>query len=308
MNAYLLEWNPDYWPWEKVKAEREEARQSGSSAIRWDVGGNTKIQTGDRAFMMRVGNNQGITGAGWIVSSPAQGPHWRTDKPGETYSFVMVVFDDLYEHPLVRLDELSRPPFGGHRWTPHQSGTVIPELFATALESRWSAVAGEALLVEDQLSEDQTRRNKDGEFIPSDLEDARKRIVAAIVVRQGQGEFRKGLLEAYQRSCAITGCNTVEALEAAHLVPYLGPITNCVTNGVLLRADIHTLFDLGLLSVNPDDYRILISKRLAGSPYQELAGQQMRLPVDNAIWPSCQALKARLGEFRAKEMVDASAS
>jgi hypothetical protein len=229
--------------------------------------------------------------------------HWHADKAGETYTFVMAVFDDLYEHPRIRLDELNRPPFEGHWWTPHQSGTLIPEPFAIALESRWSAVAGEALLMENQVSEDQTRNKKDGEFIPSDLEDARRRIVGAIVVRQGQGEFRKGLLEAYQHSCAVTGCSTVEVLEAAHIVPYLGPITNNLTNGLLLRADIHTLFDLGLLSVNPDDYRVLTSKRLLGSPYEVLAGQQIRLPVDNAVWPSCQALKARLEEFRTKEIL-----
>jgi len=258
VNTYLLEWNPEYYPWDKVKAGMEESRQSGSAAIRWDVGDNKNHRPGDRAFMMRVQSSHGIIGAGWITSLPEVGPHWRQDKAGDTYTFVMVVFDHLVAQPLITLDELNHPPFTGYWWTPPQSGRLIPEPFATVLENRWSEVAGEALA-------------------------------------------------AYQGSCAVTGCDVVEALEAAHIVPYLGPQTNCMTNGLLLRADIHTLFDLGLFSVNPTDYLVLISKRLKGSPYQKLAGQQIRFPVDIASRPSSQALKARLAEFRRKEVARSEA-
>jgi hypothetical protein len=93
----------------------------------------------------------------------------------------------------------------------------------------------------DELEQARAEKEEEGAFSPSGLEDARKRIIAAIVVRQGQSAFRAELLAAYQGTCAVTGCDVVEALEAAHIVPYLGPDTNHVRNGLLLRGDIHTL-------------------------------------------------------------------
>jgi hypothetical protein len=105
-----------------------------------------------------------------------------------------------------------------------------------------------------ELEQTRVKEEEEGAFSPSDLEDARRRILAAIVLRQGQWGFRERLLAAYQRACAVTGCDVVEALEAAHIIAYLGPKTNYVTNGLLLRADIHTLFDLGLIAVQPNDY------------------------------------------------------
>lgn len=84
-------------------------------------------------------------------------------------------------------------------------------------------------------------------FDASSIVDARERVLGQIVRRRGQQEFREKLLVAYEGRCAITGCDAIEALEAAHIVPYLGTETNHVQNGLLLRADIHTLFDLGCL-------------------------------------------------------------
>ena len=64
-------------------------------------------------------------------------------------------------------------------------------------------------------------------------------------VRDGQGTFRARLLDAYGRSCAITGEHTQPVLDAAHIQPYLGPRSNHVQNGLLLTNEFHTLFDLG---------------------------------------------------------------
>jgi hypothetical protein len=153
----------------------------------------------------------------------------------------------------------------------------------------------------DEIEQARAEKEKEGAFSPSDLEDARRRVLAAIVVRQGQGAFREQLLAAYEHRCAVTGCEVVEVLEAAHVVPYLGPETNHVGNGLLLRSDIHTLFDLGLMALNPTDYRVLVSKNLKGSCYDSFAGQLIRLPADQVDYPSRQALEARLVEFKSKE-------
>src|SRR5258708_33905690 len=212
--------------------------------------------------MMRVHSKQGIVGAVWIPSLPADRLHWRAEKAaeGKTYIFVNVNFELLLEDPLIGGDELKPPPFAGYSWTPRRSGNRIPEPLATALEARWSEVTGSSILVEEALEKSRAQLDDQHILAPSDLTDARKRILAAIVQRQGQGQFRKQLLDAYQRSCAVTGPNVAEVLEAAHNIPYLGTKTNCVTNGLLLRADIQTLFDLYLITGEPGACRVVYSR------------------------------------------------
>jgi putative restriction endonuclease len=76
--------------------------------------------------------------------------------------------------------------------------------------------------------------------------------------RLGQGAFRVLVTDAYSRRCSITGERTLPALEAAHIVPYSVAESNEVSNGLLLRADMHNLFDQGLITVTPD-YRVKVS-------------------------------------------------
>jgi hypothetical protein len=67
-------------------------------------------------------------------------------------------------------------------------------------------------------------------------------------------------------------------LKAAHILPYAGRRTNHVQNGLLLRADLHTLFDLGLIAVDTRDYCLVVSEKLRGTEYEALAGSPLRLP------------------------------
>ena len=82
--------------------------------------------------------------------------------------------------------------------------------------------------------------------------------------RRGQSVFRKQLLAAYNGQCAITRCDVEDVLEAAHIISYKGEETNHIGNGLLLRADIHTLFDLGLLAVDATSMRLLVSPQTRG--------------------------------------------
>lgn len=135
---------------------------------------------------------------------------------------------------------------------------------------------------------------KQAAFDPKDVVDARRRILASIVRRQGQGFFRKKLLEAYSGQCAVTGCNIEALLEAAHIVPYLGADTNVVSNGMLLRADIHTLFDLGLLWINPESLVVAIANELKQSEYSALECVPLRVPSALSDRPSTKALQSHL--------------
>ena len=70
---------------------------------------------------------------------------------------------------------------------------------------------------------------EDSAFEPSSLEDARQWTRTAIVRRRGQPRFRAELIQVYEGQCAVTGCTAIDALEAAHIVPYLGEQTRACT-------------------------------------------------------------------------------
>jgi len=145
----------------------------------------------------------------------------------------------------------------------------------------------------DSVSEQQEQSEDVVEFGDSTadaLEDARVRTVASVVRRQGQPEFRQGLIKAYNSKCAISSCDAVPALEAAHIMPYRGQDTNQISNGLLLRADLHTLFDLGLIAVDAQTMTILISEELANTAYVYLAGKPLRLPQEQCLQPNRKAL------------------
>jgi HNH endonuclease len=97
------------------------------------------------------------------------------------------------------------------------------------------------------------------------LTDDRKRATASLVQRLGQADFRRGLIEAYRGRCAITGCNVIGVLQAAHIVPYMGTQSNATDNGLLLRADIHNLFDLHILSIDPETLTVCLALELRDS-------------------------------------------
>jgi hypothetical protein len=128
-------------------------------------------------------------------------------------------------------------------------------------------------------------------FDPQSQEDARARVLREIVQRRGQRKFRKTLIAAYGGHCAITGCSVTPLLEAAHITPYLGPETNSITNGLLLRADIHTLWDLGLIAVDPEARTVWVSPEITDSTYRVLTGAPLMLPLNLAQWPSGAALE-----------------
>lgn len=99
-------------------------------------------------------------------------------------------------------------------------------------------------------------------------------------VRLGQGAFRVVVTDAYQRRCAITGESTLPVLEASHIRPVSADGPHDVRNGLLLRSDMHTLFDKGLLTVTPE-HRIEVSSEIKeqyvnGRRYYAYHGEALR--------------------------------
>lgn len=101
--------------------------------------------------------------------------------------------------------------------------------------------------------------------------------------RLGQGSFRIVVTDAYERRCALTGERTLPVLDAAHIKPYSLLQRHEVSNGILMRSDLHRLFDEGYITVDPSDRRIVVSSRIReefenGKEYYRLHGQPMREP------------------------------
>lgn len=111
----------------------------------------------------------------------------------------------------------------------------------------------------------------------------------SVVVRArvGQREFRRSVLEDFGSNCAFTGPNVPEALDAAHLYRFAEHGIHHVHGGLPLRKDLHRLFDLGHVRVDPERLRLDLSDRMKAVPtYRSLAGQQLqvRVPEPARVW------------------------
>lgn len=113
--------------------------------------------------------------------------------------------------------------------------------------------------------------------------------------RLGQGAFRIAVTDAYQRSCAVSRGKVLPALEAAHIKPYAAGGTHEISNGILLRRDIHSVFDAGYVTVD-EDLKFVVSDRVRtdfnnGSEYRKLHGTTLFLPQAPANRPDRTALR-----------------
>ncbi len=170
-----------------------------------------------------------------------------------------------------------------------EAGYFILEGFSNSGASRFNEIGVDAAY-------DQARAETatGAGFSLDQITDQRVRQMLEVIQRRGQSKFREKLVAAYRGRCQVTGCNAVEALEAAHISPYMGELTNHVQNGLLLRADLHSLFDLGLLSIDPTRMQVVLSDRLRETQYGKLAGCRIELPENPQLAPSSDALNQHL--------------
>jgi putative restriction endonuclease len=116
-----------------------------------------------------------------------------------------------------------------------------------------------------------------------------------VLPRLGQGSFRVLITEAYTRRCVVTLERTLPVLEAAHIRPYAKGGTHELSNGLLLRSDLHTLFDRGYLGIDPKECRVIVSSRIReefenGKDYYSLDGRLITPPADEMAVPAFENL------------------
>lgn len=112
--------------------------------------------------------------------------------------------------------------------------------------------------------------------------------------RLGQGSFQVAVIDAYNRHCAVSGEKVLPVLEAAHIKPYADGGEHRVDNGLLLRRDIHTLFDRGYMTITPE-LEVIVSGRLRtefnnGAEYLALNGHKLDPPARSDQQPAHEFL------------------
>lgn len=122
-------------------------------------------------------------------------------------------------------------------------------------------------------------------------------------VRLGQNSFRLKLTDAYSRKCSITGEKTLPVLEAAHIKPYAKSGPHLLSNGLMLRADLHKLFDNGYITIT-SDYKIEVSNRIKeefqnGKEYYQFHGKELiNLPLDIKNRPDAKYIEWHNNTFK----------
>lgn len=220
---------------------------------------------------------------------------WGQDELGRTWEYMYL----LTPPQPIAVHVLSEPVASllnkGYRGFTRISGEKVANIrqMYGSLENFVQSVLQAAVPpthIEREITRAEEELTQTYRFDPTDMTDGRRRVIQEVVRRQGQPEFRNRLLSAYGETCAVTGCNVPAVLQAAHISPYLGPHSNSVQNGLLLRADIHTLFDIGLLKITVEG-RIEVDSGLAGSIYEQYHGRCIRYPDCPHDAPSTDALR-----------------
>lgn len=140
----------------------------------------------------------------------------------------------------------------------------------------------------------------EGDFVPPDT-DNRDFTQRETALRPWQGQFRDALFERYGAQCCISECAVPEALEAAHITPYMGDKSNDPRNGLVLRSDLHTLFDRYLFGIDPTNLRVTLSAALAIDPsYRSFDEKELVIGAKHK--PSRQALDVHWRKFVEKNM------
>jgi hypothetical protein len=300
MAAYWLTYKPYSpkaqrgWPADRLRNLVQRFEADPATATQWwRIASHASARVGERVYLFKQGDDpRGVFGVGTIIAGPEY-----TDSPTDTDGRKhrgLIRFERLVdpgEGFLLRLDEIEDiVPLS--MINAQASGFSVPDEIVPEIERR-------ILLSSSAPTAVGSEQTDDGAFDPDSVGDARERAIRAIRMRRGQAAFRQALMAAYQGRCAITGCAVGDVLEAAHITPYLGPLTNHVSNGVLLRTDLHTLLDCDLIGIDPETRRVVVASALGGSSYEKLAGRALRRPADDSAGPSKKALSKRFAAFRA---------
>jgi len=121
------------------------------------------------------------------------------------------------------------------------------------------------------------------------------------IARPGAAEFRAAVLSEYENICAISGYSATQAIDVAHIVPYYGEESDNIENAIPLRADLHKLYDKGLLIIDFDNstkkYKVKVHDFIAAD-YSHIQDSELRIPEEKSKAPSLKALEIHNENFK----------
>jgi hypothetical protein len=245
----------------------EYARIDGATFLRWYFAPEyitfflSGDATGSELSMLR----RGLTNPAWNVRGKFGGPTFRVYDESDLNAVKQFVLDRLDIDGEQRTHLLNNPK----SVSPQILGGDEP-LQVSPIGSNSSVSSAVTRAAHVESAEDQIER---------------ARRLMEVLTRPQQALFRETLLAAYGGRCAITGCDVTDVLQAAHIQPVYDGGTDNPSNGLLLRVDIHRLFDLGHVAIDHEAMTVLVSPRLRGSEYENLAGKPIRVPSEEQNRP-----------------------
>ncbi|MFF2597266.1 HNH endonuclease [Priestia megaterium] len=144
----------------------------------------------------------------------------------------------------------------------------------------------------DELAEEQISN-----FVLVSKEDLEKQEVTR-KKRDVPASFKQLIMSVYEK-CAITGETFLDVLDACHIQPYINKDSDHIQNGLLLRTDIHRLFDKGLLLID-EDYIVKVNSSVDSDYYQSFHNKKINLPKNESFYPSKEALSYNINLFKNK--------
>ena len=154
MTTYLFTWNPARWDWTYLEDSIAEIQLNGYCSETWSCGVTKKIHTGDRAFLMKQGQEpRGIIASGWVASDVFEDTHWDEDRrtEGKIALYVDVDWDTLLD-PSVEVFPhawLDGGIYSGMHWQPQASGVRIPDDIADQLERDWARFLNRSVVIRE---------------------------------------------------------------------------------------------------------------------------------------------------------------
>ena len=243
VNHYLYMWNLEHNGQTMVDLHAL-TRQNGPSDL--FLGTNFRsIKQGDWFWLNLTKPHDHVVAVAEVAGEPVP-----PQTPGEPWTVKVLWQSDLTTRLLKKPLSFDVPQ-QSKQGSPQRLIPEVEQIFLRWLKGNYSVKA----------------RTKDEEV---------QRVLRQVYQRQGQQQFRNELIHGYGPKCLITGTAVLETLQAAHIQPVAKDGTHDPSNGLLLRADIHTLFDLHLITVDRD-YKIHVSPKVTEKEYQKLHGEKLRL-------------------------------
>jgi hypothetical protein len=287
---WLFTWKPGpRWPHDELRKLVQAFQSVGTAEEPWSCRSYKQIQPGDRAYLLKQGKPIGIFGRGTIIGKPQRK---QKQLPNQSPWEVLIGFDvsrgdilcdpgDRFDRFFVSEKQMSALPAPQRQWNIQAAGMPLKSVVAREIDKiiddsillgRWGSTEV------DETAQDIVRRKK---FIEQSI-------------RPDQQAFRETIRRKYGDTCPVTRCITPAALEAAHISTKEGSDDNSPVNGILLRSDIHALFDRFLITLTEDGTGIEISPELNDSSYAFLRTAVVTRPDQEP--PSA----ANIGEHRSR--------